>query len=218
MRFRTLVLAATLFMFILGIGGQATAAVPPSWLQMTMPDVTFNTTTKKLAVVDAGINAPLAANTVANGNLTAGVGTFDTLQPYTVLNGTVFSRRLGWNDPAAVNLIQDDINTVYGFQADGFTPRGYVWIQSLSQSPGLNTYLAVGNWGVNADGSMTVDAMNPTGPIYSGIFGTAGSSTKWKWDTHDGPQHLCRAVRLADHTEPDLLGLLQTVCGRRCRQ
>ncbi len=123
------------------------------------------------------------------------------LQPYTVLNGTVFSRRLGWNDPAAVNLIQDDINTVYGFQADGSTPRGYVWIQSLSQSPGLNTYLAVGNWGVNADGSLTVDAMNPTGPIYSGIFGTAGSSTKWKWDTQ--MDHNAYAVPFSFLTKPN---------------
>ncbi len=135
-------------MFILGIGGQATAApwsAPPSYLQMLMPDVTFNTTTKKLAVTDPGVNVPLAANTLANGNLTAGVADFDPTQPYfTALNGTVFSRRLGWNDPAAVNLIQDDINSVYGFQANGTTPRGYVWIQSLSQSPGLTTYLAIG--------------------------------------------------------------------------
>ena len=44
---------------------------------------------------------------------------------------------------------------------------------------GLKTYQAVGKFGVNADNSQTVD---PNAHAYAGIFGTDGSSTKWKWD------------------------------------
>lgn len=54
----------------------------------------------------------------------------------------------------------------------------------LSKSPGLESYLAVGMYGTNSPNA------------YSGIFGTAGSSTKWRWD--GAMDHNTYAVRLGD--------------------
>ncbi len=125
------------------------------------------------------------------------------LSVWAVLNNTAFSRKAGWNDPATISLIQDGINSVYGFQTDGVTPRGYVWIESMSQSSGLKTYLAVGLYGVNADHSQIVDYANPTGVPYSGIFGTDGSSTKWRWDTQ--MDHNTYAVSFSQLNVPNQL-------------
>jgi len=202
MKIKALSFLSAVIMLVMSFSSPASAASPPSWLQMTMPDVTYNSVTNKLAVVEAGINAPLAANTnTGNGNLAAGVGDYSA-DYWSVLHGKVFSRRLGWNDPSfSYPYLQDQINNIYGFLADNITPRGYIWIQSLSQSPGLNSYLAVGNWGVNADGSMTPDLLNPTGVPYSGIFGTNGSSTKWKWDTM--MDHNSYAVPFTSLTQPN---------------
>jgi len=169
-------------MFILGTGGQAQAdmaySTPPSWMQMTMPAVTFDSAGNKLTVEDKAINASLGTNTLAgNGNLSGGIANFDATQPYAVLNGTAFSRRMGWYDPNEMtsSAILTKVQSLYG-------PNANIWIQSMTKSPGLNTYLAVGNYGVNADGSLIVDAQNPSGIIYAPIFGTGASSTKWKWD------------------------------------
>ena len=58
-------------------------------------------------------------------------------------------------------------------------PGASIWIESVSQSAGLDTYLAIGKYGVNANNTTTVD---PAAHGYTGIFGTAGSSTRWQWD------------------------------------
>ncbi len=132
---------------------------------MTMLNVSFNTSTLRLSVVDEAMMLPggVAGLTLAP------LGTYDPAQPYAVLNGTQYSRRLGWDDANRVGntdpslLINNLIHATYG-------PGASIWIDSLSKSTGLESYLAVGMNGMGSPNS------------YSGIFGTAGSSTKWQWD------------------------------------
>jgi hypothetical protein len=64
------------------------------------------------------------------------------------------------------------IQTTYG---SGAQASGLI----ASPPAGAESYLAVGKFGVNADNTRSVD---PALNAYSGIFGTAGSDTKWKWD------------------------------------
>ena len=163
MRFRTLVLAATLFMFILGIGGQASAfSTPPSENPMTMLNISIDPVTHKLAIQPTTIVAPLATNTlVSNGNPAAGIADFDPAQPYAVLNGTAFSRRFGWNDPnegIPGSQILDQVRAFYG-------PGANIWIQSLQQSPGFNTYQAtkVPGWSIHYSPSSVLPAVPPSG-------------------------------------------------------
>jgi hypothetical protein len=146
---------------------------------MTMLNVTFNTTTQKLDVVDESVKlgpnvyAVLALDTLSDGkpNTTATTfGSYDPAQPWAVVNSTAFSRRLGWN-PGSTTLASD-IQTAYGSDAG-------IWIEQISQSAGLNAYLAVGKYGVNVNNTTTVD---PAAGGYTPIFGTAGYSTKWHWD------------------------------------
>ena len=185
---KTRVIGALALLLVLAttVCGQADAAYSPpvSWLPMSMPSVTYDPVTNKLAV-ETKPAAPLGTNVNSTtGQPAPGIGSFDPTKIWSSLNGAAFSRRLGWNDPSASwPFIQDQVNSVYGFQADGITPRGFIWIECTSRSPGLNNYLAVGMWGVTADNSQTVDYGNPSGVPYSGIFGTAGSSTRWRWDT-----------------------------------
>ncbi len=154
---------------------------PPTWHGMTMLNVNFDTNALRLDVVDEAVKVGTNVYPV----LTAATnGTYDPAQPWAVLNGTAYSRRLGWDDPNRRNadpslLIGNLVSNVYG-------PGAALWIDCLSRSPGLEAYLAIGKFGVNAnnnatnaDGSVILD---PALNVYSGIFGTAGSSTKWKWD------------------------------------
>lgn len=139
---------------------------PPSWMPMTMLNVSLNTGTLRLDVVDQATK--MGAGVYAGLTL-APLGTFDPAQPYAVLNGTEYSRRLGWDDANRMGntdpslLINNLIHTTYGANAS-------IWIDCLSKSTGLESYLAVGSNGMGSPNS------------YSGIFGTAGSSTKWQWD------------------------------------
>ena len=156
---------------------------------MTMLNVSYDTASATLSVVaeatgmnGAGIYPVLTA---------APLGTYDPTQPWSVLNGTAYSRRLGWN-PASTSLL-DQVHATYGSGAG-------IWIESLSKSPGLESYLAIGSYGVNANGSTTVD---PSINAYSGIFGTAGSSTSWQWDGM--MDHNTYAVDLSDLTVPNEL-------------
>jgi len=157
-------------MVILGSGGQAQAAMaystPPSWMPMTMLDISFDATTNKLAIVPTTFAAPLSTNTNMMGAPTAGIAGFDPAQPYAVLNSTAFSRRFGWNDANEMTAaaILPAVQAYYG-------PNANIWIQSLSQSPGLNTYQAIG-----ADG---LEMSN----TYRLIFGyNTSDPKKWKWD------------------------------------
>jgi len=188
---------------ILGLSVQAGAVVyspPPSWSPMSMLDLTYNTTTRRIEMVDqstkmgAGVYAVLAIDTYLNLSVTSGAtgyarpnndattfGSFDPTKPWSVLNGTAFSRRIGWNPGGAIKA---DIEEAYG---DGAS----IWVECLSKSPGLESYLAVGKYGVKFSGTTSdaglldaagVPIIEPADNGYSGIFGTAGSSTKWQWD------------------------------------
>jgi hypothetical protein len=158
---------------------QGAYSTPPSWSPMTMLNITYSTTTYTLSVVDestklgAGVYPVLALDTLSTGKPDTAAttfGSFDPSQPWSVLNGTAFSRRLGWNPGSST--LSTDIQATYG------TGTG-IWIELISASAGLETYQAVGKYGVNSDNTLTVDA---SAGGYSGIFGTAGSSTKWQWD------------------------------------
>ena len=169
MNIRSLLFIVALFMFSLGFGGKAQAAMayssPPDWMPMTMLSITFNPTTNKLDITSPTIVAPLATNTNMMGMPAAGIASFDPAQPYAVLNGTAFSRRFGWWDPNEMTAteILPSVQAFYG-------PTAKIWIQSLVQSPGFSTYQAIGANGLDM------------GNTYPGIFGTAGSSSKWLWD------------------------------------
>jgi len=170
---------------------QAQYSNPPVWMPMTMLNVSFDTATLRLDVVDQATKMGAGVYPVLT---LAPLGTFDPAQPWGVLNGTEYSRRLGWDD---VNknmtdgtAILDKIHTTYGAGAN-------LWIESIAQDQALKCYLAIGRYGVNANNTMTVD---PTINAYSGIFGTAGSSTKWRWDGR--MDHNTYAVSLSDITTP----------------
>ena len=75
-----------------------------------------------------------------------------------------------------------------------------LWISLVSETPGLNCYLAVGQYGVNANNTTTVD---PTANAYAGLFGTAGSSLNWQWDGM--MDHNTYAVNQSDITVPNEL-------------
>jgi beta-lactam-binding protein with PASTA domain len=149
-------------------------------MPMTMLDITFDPVTNRLSITTTATPALLGTGTnTANGNPAPGIADFDPAQPWSVLNKTAFSRRLGWNDPnegdTSGNAILDKVRAFYGTGA-------CIWIESLGKTQGLDSYLAVGTYGVNSDNSLVVDLSNPTGIPYSGIFGTTASSTKWRWD------------------------------------
>ena len=191
MKLRTLVLAAALLWVMVSFRENASAySTPLSWAEMEMLDITFKSGTNKLAIAPISGPALLGTNTTtsatdkwSNGLPSAsGLARFDPTTPWAVLNGTAFSRRFGWNDaiydwnntPPTTSILIT-IRAFYG-------PGAKLWIESSNKSTGLNTYLAVGYHGVNADDTLIVDLLNPTGNPYSGIFGTAGSSTTWQWD------------------------------------
>ena len=159
-----------------------------------MLNVTFNTTTQRLDVVDesvklgAGVYAGLAIDTLSTGGpntAATAYGSFDPAQPWTVLNGAAFSRRLGWYDPNSAKTDGTSVQSLIeaAYTAPGVTPS--IWIELQSESAGLETFKAVGKWGVNSAGTLdanSVPIIDPNAGGYSPIFGTNGSSTMWQWD------------------------------------
>jgi hypothetical protein len=190
--FRALALAgATLGM----IASAQAYSNPPSWMPMVMLNVSFNTNTYRLDVVNQATK--MGPGVYAGLNL-APAGTYDPAQPWRVLNNTEYSRLLGWDDVNRKNntdptlLINNLIHTAYNDNAS-------IWIDCVTKSAGLESYLAIGKYGINADNSTNLDlSIN----AYSGIFGTAGSETKWKWDGQ--MDHNTYAVN-ADLTSPGQL-------------
>ena len=189
MKIRLLIVTiAALFICILGSGRQAHAAMeyssPPSWMPMIMLSVTFDSNNHKLAITSPPRVAPLATNNPMMMAPAAGIANFDPTQSYAVLNNTAFSRLFGWWDPNEMTAteILPAVRAFYG-------PNANIWIQSLSQSPGFNTYQAIGADGLDM------------GNTYPGIFGTAGSSTKWKWDGM--MDHNTNAVPFSSLTKPN---------------
>lgn len=183
----------------LTILAHATAAdatsMPPSWMPMTMLVVSFDAVAQRLDVQDQAAAVLLAYDTDAMGRpdpTATAFGEYDPAQPWAVLQDSAFSRQLGWwaGTGSAPALLQSSIESVYGTDAS-------IWIESLSQSTGLETYLAIGRYGVSSDNTMTVD---PAAHAYTGIFGTDGSSTRWNWDYQ--MDHNTYAVPWA-HLAPD---------------
>ena len=119
----------------------------------------------------------LAIDTDATGkpNLSAtSFAQYDPATPWSVLQNKAFSRQLGWwagSGSAPANL-EAAVEAAYGTNAS-------IWIESLTQSAGIETYLAIGKYGVNADNTTNVD---PLANGYSGILGTAGSASRWRWN------------------------------------
>lgn len=143
---------------------------PPSWDPMLMLNVTLNAN-NQLAVQT---NPYAVALIVAPGAYDAPnkfyhptFVTFDPAQPYAVLNGTAYSRVYGWYDQGTTGFNGDDFYDTYTNQLHG---TNFVWIEKLGGSPELKTYF------INED--VTGDPATP----YTPIFGTDGSSPKWKWD------------------------------------
>ncbi len=185
---------------------------PPSWMPMTMLSVAYDTVAGAMTVQDE--SAKLGAGVYPAMNYIP-AGVYDPAKPWSVINGGVaISRQLGWDDPTALHgngitptgQLVIDIATTYG-------PTAAIWIERISQSPGLETYFADGMWGVGGTGN----AASGTAQVYTdangfpiiydtnyyGIFGTNGSSTKWKWD--GSMIHNVYAVPAAYLTEPDKL-------------
>ena len=163
---------------------------PPTWMPMTMLNITLGAG-NVLAIQDLSTKSPF--NTVPPTypvlSAVANTGTFDPAKPWAVLNGTAYSRRLGWNPGSGMNAA--------AIQA-AFGPNAGIWIEKISSSDGLQTFQAVGSYGVNANNTTTID---PSANGYAPIFGTSGSSTKWKWDYM--MDHNANAVPAAYVTAPN---------------
>jgi hypothetical protein len=170
-----ILLAIAILALSLSIVGQVHAAysVPPTWQGMTMLNISFNTATRILDVVNQSTTTyaggvPLALNTLSSGRVdeAATITTYGTFAPpVNVLDNTAFSRRLGWNPTTG---LQANIESAYGTGAS-------IWINLISKTPGLESYVAVAKDGLGTS------PLYPLAP-YAGIFGTAGSDTKWHWD------------------------------------
>lgn len=143
---------------------------PPSWDPMLMLNVTLNAS-NQLAVQQNPYTVRLlvapGAYDPTNRTYDLNFVTFDPAQPYAVLNGCAYSRVYGWYDQGTTGFNGDDFYDTYTNQLDG---TNFVWIERLGGSPELKTYF------INED--VTGDPATP----YTPIFGTAGSSPKWRWD------------------------------------
>ena len=196
---KKMILAAALFAATLCLNSQAQAAysVPLQWMPMNMLNVSFtgDASNGALSVVDPTVNAQLYTNTnmMGMGTNDGTASGFDPSKPWSVLNGTAFSRLFGWYDgttpmgtasSGGMGTLGSAITTAYGTGAN-------IWIQQTAASAGLKTYQAIGKFGVNIDNSQ-----NPAAGGYDPIFGTAGSSIRWKWDYM--MDHNTYAVSLSD--------------------
>jgi len=163
---------------------------PPDWDPMLMLNITLNSS-NQLAVETTPYMIRL---TVAPGSYNStnhtydlSVVTFDPAKPYAVLNGTAYSRVLGWYDQGTTGANGDDFYDTYAAQLQG----NYLWIEKVGGSPELRTYF------INED--VTGDPAAP----YTPIFGTDGSSPRWRWDGK--MDHNAYSVALKDLTSPNQL-------------
>ncbi len=132
-----------------------------------------------LGVYFDGTNLSVDSASFASRLTVRPAGSYDPTKVWAVLDGTATSREFGWYDWDA-----DDFYASYG----SLLPVGSsVWIEKISGSSELKTYA------VSEDD-------NPNGP-YTPIFGTAGSSVKWRWDGF--MDHNTYAVNLADIHTPN---------------
>ncbi len=143
---------------------------PPSWDPMLMLNVTLDAN-HQLAVATTPfvirLLTPPGVYNSTNQTYDLSVITFDPAQPCAVLNASAYSRVLGWYDQGTTGLNGDDFYATYQSQLHG---TNYVWMEWVGGSPELRTYF------INED--VTGDPGTP----YTPLFGTDGSSTKWRWD------------------------------------
>jgi hypothetical protein len=155
--------------FVFTFSAAAGYAEPPAWDPMLMLNVTLNAS-NQLAVETTSdiIRLTVAPGTYNSSNRTYNLSfvTFDPVQPYAVLNGTAYSRVLGWYDQGTTGANGDDFYDTYAAQLNG----NYVWIEKIGGSPELKTYF------------INEDVSGDPGTPYTPIFGTDGSSTQWRWD------------------------------------
>lgn len=196
-KIKIVIIVPALAMVIWGQNANAqTYSTAPTWSPMTMLQVWFDTKSNQLSIQSQTPTNPivLVFNTKSNGAADTTNTTpaqFDPTKPWGVLNGTAFSRRLGWWTTNST-LLEANVTNTYGSDAG-------IWIESLWKSTGLKTYQAIGKYGVNSLGTTNADgtpAIDLSANGYAGIFGTAGSSTKWKWDYQ--MDHNANAVSLSD--------------------
>ena len=142
---------------------------PPGWDPMLMLNVTLNAS-NQLAVETTPyiirLTVAPGAYDPTNKTYDLFVVTFDPAQPYAVLNGTAYSRVLGWYDQGTTGANGDDFYDTYAAQLNG----NYVWIEKTGGSPEMKTYF------------INEDVTGNPGTPYTPIFGTDGSSTQWLWD------------------------------------
>jgi hypothetical protein len=171
--FSQLISAPAAAAIALAIAGSITSAEaysdPPSWDPMLMLNVTLNAS-NQLAVetTTSVIRLTVAPGSYNSTNKTYDLAavSFDPSQPYAVLNGTAYSRVLGWYDQGTTGANGDDFYDTYAAQLNGH----YVWIERTGGSPELQTYF------------INEDVTGNPGTPYTPIFGTDGSLPKWLWD------------------------------------
>jgi len=96
------------------------------------------------------------------------VGSFDPSVAWGVLDGTAYSRRLGFDDVNRPRVLVDQVLAATG---------GYIWIDKISGSPELKCYYAQ-----NPLASSSTNPITQTYTYYGEMFGTGTSSSKWRWD------------------------------------
>lgn len=162
--------SATLAAILLAGAAQSARAgyaEPPSWDPMIMLRVSFDAHTNLTVATNAAIirlQAAPGSYSPLTRTYDPGVVSFDPTQRWSVLNGTAYSRVLGWYDEGTTGANGGNFYDTYARELAG----NYVWIEKVGGSAELKTYAVS-------------EAGDPTGP-YTPIFGTAGSSTRWRWD------------------------------------
>ena len=164
---------------------------PPSWMPMTMLNVSLdanNNLSVETTALIPRLNAAPGTYNATTHTYDLSVVSYDPTQPWAVINGTAYSRQLGWFDMGTSAMpMGDDFYSTYASQLGGNS----LWIERVGGSAELKTYF------VDEASSMNMMANGP----YTPIFGTDGSDTKWRWDGF--MDHNANAVALTDITMPD---------------
>jgi hypothetical protein len=188
--FRAPALAVAIFGTV--ASAQADYAPPPSWMPMKMLNVSLDANNNVSVETTADIyrlNPAPGTYQAATHTYDLSVVSFDPAQAWSVLNGTAYSRVLGWYDRGVGGTGGDDFYATYAAQLAGHS----LWIERIGGSPELKTYFVdeASSWNMTANGP------------YTPIFGTDGSPTQWRWDGF--MDHNANAVALTDITAPNQL-------------
>jgi hypothetical protein len=153
--------------WVLACFAKADYAEPPSWDPMLMLNVRLDTN-KNLSVETT--SAIIRLQPAPGGYHPSSQSydlhaiAFDPTARWAVLNGTAYSRVLGWYDEGTTGANGDNFYDTYARELAGNS----LWIEKTDGSPELRTYAIS-------------EAGDPYAP-YTPIFGTDGSATRWRWD------------------------------------